>query len=319
MTVRKASELLITERLLERRPGKGLYVSQSVPLSGHSVQVVAGNLLWETSLQMSRGVQSAAKEDGIQIQLYDAHGDIDLDLELIHQLPTSNVKGAVIISLHSPRFNQAICRLNMAGFPFVLLDHRMRDFEVSSVTADNHDGGYQVGSYLAKLGHRRVAFIGDLIAATVQDRLSGLRDGLADAGVPFRRTMTVDLVVDADRFGDWSERVNAGVNRLMTEADRPTAIFCSCDGVAKQVYKALAAAGYNVPRDVSVIGYDDDPIAEYLTPALTSVRQPFMDMGRAAMELLKRKIADPTGPAEFRVLPVELVQRSSVKAVDPSI
>jgi LacI family transcriptional regulator len=66
-----------------------------------------------------------------------------------------------------------------------------------------------------------------------------------------------------------------------------------------------------VPTQISIIGYDDDPLAEWLAPSLTTVRQPFAQMGEAAMELLSKRISDPTAPAEFRRLPVELVKRQS--------
>jgi LacI family transcriptional regulator len=276
------------------------------------VQVV-GNMLWPTSLEMARGVQTAVKGDGIHVQLYDAHGDVELDLEMIENLPLTNTRGAVIVALHHPRFMQAICRLHAADFPFVLLDQRMRDIDVSSVTSDNHQGGYLAGELLARHGHRRVAFIGDLMAATVQDRLWGLRDALGDADVPFRRSSVVDLAVGADRFGDWGSCISAGVARLLNEEHRPTAIVCSCDAVARQVYRDLATAGLRVPVDMSVVGYDDDAhVLELLTPGLTTIRQPFSELGRAAMELLKVRINAPTSPAEARVLPVELIERESV-------
>lgn len=311
MTVRKASDLLINEGLLERRPGKGLYVRGRTNANG-VVQVVVGNLLWETSLQMARGVQEAVKGDGIHVQLYDAHGDVDLDLQMIDHLPSGNARGAVIVSLHSPRFSQAICRLHAAGFPFVLLDQRMRDIDVSSVTADNHSGGYMAGEHLLKHGHQRIAFIGDLIAATVQDRLAGLRDAMGDADLPFRRSMVVDLTVGGDRFGDWSDIVAAGVVRLMAEPSPPTALFCSCDAVARQAYRTLESLGLSVPNDVSIVGYDDDPIAEYVQPKLTSIRQPFRAMGQAAMDLLRDRIASAQGPVQTRTLPVQLIERNSV-------
>lgn len=315
MTVRRASELLINEGLLERRPGKGLYVRQPVRAvtTGGAVQVIVGNLMWEPSLEMARGVQTAARADGVHVQLYDAHGDFEQDLSLVEQLPTSGTRGAVIVSCHSPRFSQAICRLQAQGFPFVLLDHRMHDIEVSSVTADNYDGGYQIGKLLTGAGHERIAFIGDLVAATVQDRLAGLRDAVGDAGVPFRRTMVYDLVAGLDRFGDWSENVNEGVRKLFAADEKPTAIFCSCDAVARLAYKSLADLGLKVPDDVSIAGYDDDPLAEWLSPKLTSVRQPFMKMGEAAMELLRERIANPEAPVQLKALPVELVKRDSIK------
>lgn len=312
MTVRKASELLISEGLLERRPGKGLYVRSQSSVAGGVVQVIVGNLLWETSLQMARGVQNAVAADGIHVQLYDAHRDIELDLQLIRQLPESSARGAVIVSLHSPEFSRAICRLHADGFPFVLLDQRMRDIEVPSVTSDNHLGGYLAGQHLATAGHRRIAFIGDLIAATVQDRLSGLRDAVGDAGLPFRRSMVIDLNVGTERFGDWAQRISKGVQQLMQQPEPPTAIFCSCDAVARQVYRDLKQLGLSVPTDVSVVGYDDDPLASYLQPALTTVHQPFEAMGESAMELLRQRIASPSAPVEARELQVKLIERGSV-------
>lgn len=313
MTVRKASELLISEGLLERRPGKGLYVrGLSAVLGGSVVQVVVGSLLWETSVQMARGVQNAAKADGIHVQIYDAHGDVDSDLAMIEQLPYSGAKGAVVMSLHHPRFSQAICRLHTKDFPFVLLDQRMRDIDVSSVAADNYAGGRQIGEYLARLGHRHVAYIGDLIAASVQDRLAGLRDGLADAGVAMRPSYIHDLTVDSDRFGDWSEAISSGARRLLTLPVRPTAICCSCDAVARQVYRDLKTLNLRVPDDVSVVGYDDDPLADYLVPRLSTVRQPFQNMGMEAMQLLRRRIADPSATPEHVTLSVEFVERESV-------
>src|SRR5687768_5350537 len=83
MTVRRASELLMNEGLIERRPGKGLYVRSATPpvqpsTSVGTVQIVVGNLLWETTLRMARGVQKSARDDGFHVQLHDAHGDVDL-------------------------------------------------------------------------------------------------------------------------------------------------------------------------------------------------------------------------------------------------
>jgi DNA-binding LacI/PurR family transcriptional regulator len=318
VTVRKASEMLVNEGLLERRPGKGLYVrdnSAKERVGTRLIQVVAGNLRWEPCIQVSRGAQAAAKELGIQVQLYDAHGDAELDLEVVRGLPESSARGAIIVSLHSAAFNEAVFELKRQNYPFVLVDQRLHDINVPSVMADNHAGGLAMGAELVGLGHRRIGFIGNTIASTVTDRLNGLRDAMGDAGIAFDRSLVMDLGVEKDPLGDWSTRVDECTRSMMARADRPTAIFCSCDAVARSTYRTLAQMGLNVPGDVSVVGFDDDPLAEWLTPGLTTVRQPHVAMGKAAIDLLSARMTNPNASVEHRVLPVELVRRGSAGRV----
>jgi DNA-binding LacI/PurR family transcriptional regulator len=316
VTVRRASELLINEGLLERRPGKGLFVREgyvaNTPMPSPVIQVVAGNLQWEPSLQVSRGIQSLAREEGFQVQLYDAQSDVESDLAMLSELPAGPARGAIIMSLHSALFNEAIYALKIKGFPFVLVDQQLHDINVSSVAADNYSGGLQAGQALLELGHRRIAFIGDVIATTVRDRLMGLRDAIGDAGLPFDRSLIVDLSEEGDKLGGWAEKIGACTRDIMSIPNPPTALFFSCDGVARAGYRALAQMGLRIPEDVSVIGFDDDPIAEWLTPGLTTVRQPFFEMGVVAIQSLRERIADPLAPVRRNVLPVQLVKRGSI-------
>ncbi len=315
MTVRKACELLINEGLLVRRPGKGLYV-RARDVRTRVIQVIVGNLCWEPCRQIARGVQEAAKPLGIEVQIYDAHGDAELDLQVVRRLPTGQACGAILISVHNRAFSEAVYGLRAAGFPFVLVDQRLHDIDVPSVTADNVSGGQQVGQVLVEHGHRRIGFVGNLSADTVRDRLAGFRDAIGDAGLAFGPSLLVDLpCADNDPFGDWSPHIEAGVRELMSRPNPPTALFCSCDAVARSAYVALAGMGLRVPQDISVVGYDNDPLGELLSPALTTVRMSFQDMGREAIDLLGKQLENPDATVEHRVLPVELVRRESVAAL----
>src|SRR5690606_22625831 len=128
----------------------------------------------------------------------------------------------------------------------------------------------------------------DLVATTVRDRLMGLRDAIADAGQPFDRSLVVDLCEEGDpgRLADWSTHIDACTRRLMRRDDPPTAIFFSCDAVARAGCRALESMGLRVPADVSIIGFDDDPLSQWMSPALTTLHQPFFEMGQAAIEML---------------------------------
>jgi len=311
MTVRRASELLINEGLIERRAGKGLFVKAS-QIATREIQVIAGNLAWEPCLKVSQGVRTVGRPLGIRARLYDAQGDAELDLEMIRQLPSSDVCGAIIISFHSRALNESIYQLKTAGFPFVLVDQRLQDIDVDSVMADNYSGGLQAAQLLLRHGHRRIAFLGDLAAGTTQDRLTGMRDAIGDAGIAFDRSLVAELPRDTDRLGDWSANVELRTNEIMSRPHPPTALFCSCDAVARSAYRALSAMGLSIPGDVSVIGFDDDPLAEWLAPALSTIRQPFLEMGGVAIEQLCKRMSDKSAPAEQRVLPVQLVERGSI-------
>lgn len=310
MTVRKAVQTLVDEGLLERKPGKGLFVRDHSSET-RTVRMMAGNLCWEPAVQMSRAAREVAKECGIALQLVDAHGHIDEDLEAIRKLPSSGARGAVIMALHCPAFFHALCELHVAGFPFVVVDQRLREVDAPSVASDNVMGGRLVGEALLAAGHRRIAFLGDLDVSTTQDRLLGLREALVESGCLLDRSLVVD-VQGEDRFGDWTPRVGEAVRALLNLERPPTALACSCDAVARSAYRALAAAGLRVPDDVSVTGFDDDPLAQWLSPGLSTVRQPFHAIGRAAMELLLDRMANPAAPTQHRELPVEFVARGSV-------
>lgn len=318
VSVRKATDLLIRDGLIERRPGKGLFVCAATPArpaiaraASQTIQMVCGNLAWPACLQMARGVQSAAREAGTQVQLYDAHGSVETDVEFIRGLADGTSAGAVIVALQSPVFTEALYQLKRSGLPFVLIDPHSRDLDMPSVVSDNLEGGRLAGARLLSQGHERIAFFGDLANATVQDRLAGLRDAVGDAGRPFHRALVMD-VRPSDPLVDWSPLVAERTRAALASSTPPTAIFASCDAIARAVVVALAAAGLRVPHDLSVIGFDDDPLAQQVDPPLTTVRQDFPALGRAAVDLLQRMISGGVVTAERTILPVTLVERRSV-------
>lgn len=312
VTVRKATDVLIAEGLLERRPGKGLFARIHRNNTG-MIQFMAGNLEWVPCVRAARGVQQAAREAGVQVQIYDAHGSMQLDLELLRRLPESGAQGAIIHALHDPAFTEALYGLRSRGFPFVLVDQRLHDLDVPTVLADNYDGGYRLARHLLDRGHRRIGFIGDIAADTVRERLAGLRDAVGDAGLPFDRSLVVDAK-PADQLDTqaWTEQIARQTRALLAIDERPSAIFAACDANARDVCRAAAACGLDLPAELSVVGFDDDPLAELTSPPLTTARQPFEAMGAAAFALLAARMADPRAAIEHRTMPVSVIARASV-------
>ena len=174
-------------------------------------------------------------------------------------------------------------RLRRAGVPVVLI-HPLRDppTGVASVGANTWAGAYDATTHLVSLGHRRIALVtGPDRHLSEQARIAGFRSAMEAAG----------LVVPTEfvRHGSY-DRASGKVivAELVRLRARPSALFICSDHMAIGGYEALADAGLRVPDDMSVVGFDDLPEARWVYPALTTVRQPLKDMGRAAVELLLR-------------------------------
>jgi LacI family transcriptional regulator len=215
-----------------------------------------------------------------------------------------------VFSVHAKAFDAAVHAVAEKGFPIVVVDEDLgKKVNVSCVVADNAIGGRLVAERMVSAGHCRLAFIGDLVAETVRERWSGFSKLAAEL------TGEAPLKYDVkgeDRLGDWGMEVRAAVVRIMKRKVRPTAVFCSCDAIARHAMRAFAEVGMQVPGDVSLVGFDDDPIAEWTTPALTTIRQDFAAMGREAVKALVARIAKPAAPGATVAVPVEFVERESL-------
>ncbi|NLX07826.1 MAG: substrate-binding domain-containing protein [Phycisphaerae bacterium] len=314
-SVRRAVEQLIGEGLVERRPGKGVFVREP-RTSTRQVQIVVPSVTWDRCARIVQGAKRAGQEDGVCFQIYDAHDSMDTDIEIIRNLPRSAADGAIIVAFHHRGFAGVLYELHREGYPFVLVDMRLADADVPSVVADNYGGGYRVGQELVRRGHRRIGYIGTLNAHTIRERLDGLRDAVNDAGLPFDRSLAVDLLdADGEKItGDWRERVCQRTRELLRRDDRPSAVFFSCDSQAMVGYRAIKELGLRIPKDLSVVGFDGDEAGEWLDPGLTTVSQQAERMGSEAVAMLTKRLArrNGSGEAAHRVVETVWVERESV-------
>jgi LacI family transcriptional regulator len=187
-------------------------------------------------------------------------------------------------------------------FPVVLHGSRP-DLDLPSVDVDNEAGARLAVEHLLAQGHRRIACVTfDLAYTASQERLSGYRKALRAAGLDVDEEL---VVVTGYRAGT----VSNAVSELLERRD-VTAIFAAADLTAAGVLGALREHGRRVPQDVSLIGFDDIPLAEFLDPPLTTVHVPAVEVGEALATLLLEQLSgDATGGR--RLLPVSLVQRGS--------
>jgi DNA-binding LacI/PurR family transcriptional regulator len=192
--------------------------------------------------------------------------------------------GVILVLAHGQ--SRHLQLLHHHCIPFVVVDHRGElGPDVPSVGATNWSGGRVATEYLISLGHRRIAMIGGPPSYRCSlDRIAGYRSALEAADIPFDPQLV--------RPGEF--RQTTGYEQtceLLALEKPPTAIFAGSDMQAMGVYSALRARGLTIPGDMSVIGFDDVPLASIVTPTLTTIRQPLIEMGRMATTMLLRLIA----------------------------
>ena len=224
------------------------------------------------------------------------------------------VDGLIIVSL-SPN-DQDVQRFLRTGVPTVLIDahHPL----LSRTTVDDVAGGRIATQHLINLGHHKIAYVSDMLEnrfrfVSSQNRYSGYRQALDAAGLPFRPEYH-----QQDEHG--RHLAHGMANTLLTLPDPPTAIFAASDIQAMGVLEAAQDLGLQVPEDLSVVGFDDIEIAEYLE--LTTMRQLLFESGQEGVHLLLNAIDNSSAKPTCRVLPTELIVRRTTapprrRAVSP--
>ncbi|KIL49491.1 LacI family DNA-binding transcriptional regulator [Jeotgalibacillus soli] len=213
------------------------------------------------------------------------------------------VDGVIIFS--SDIKDQTLIDVSREDFPVVVMDRVLSHPYLYSVTAHNHQGGYQAAEYFIKRGHKAIGYIsGPANNLDSQLRLKGFSQCLADyhfADVPTKWHIR----------GDYSQQGGYQAARLLIEqGNLPTGLFVSNDEMAFGALKAFAEAGVRVPEDLSVIGFDDVELSQYVRPSLTTIKQPKFEMGSlAAHKVIQHLQGD--APKEHSVLPTELIERES--------
>ncbi|MCK4602824.1 MAG: GntR family transcriptional regulator, partial [Phycisphaerae bacterium] len=208
------------------------------------------------------------------------------------------------------KIRQIAERFTEAGIPVVFLDCHpgfgpkgQMPIPWDSVTSDNREGGYQITRFLLNLGHERIGSIRASMISSIFERLAGYRQALEKAGI----TYDEELI----RIAPTEKDIDNCVEELLRLARPPTAIFAQCDGIARVVMQSLTKRGIDVPKEISVAGFDDLDYAKYLPVPLTTVHQQLTKMGQIAAELLIDRILGTTEEPQHIILPVRLVRRKS--------
>jgi LacI family transcriptional regulator len=230
--------------------------------------------------------------------------DEDREHAYIEMLLRQQVEGIIIDS--SARSSRNLIALHENHIPIVLFDRILSDVPCNQVFCDNSQGGFSGMEHLIGLGHRRIGVIAaPSYPETLQRRIRGTREALHAFGIDEDPAL---LVVGDTQLFDMGYQAGLHLLRL---PDAPTAIFALTDVTAIGVMHAAAEMNLRIPDDLSIMGYDDLPVASYMVPQLTTIAQPLDDMGATAVEVLLNHMGAPDQEAVKAVLPTRLVVRGS--------
>ncbi len=256
------------------------------------------------AMEIIRGVEAVARGAKLEVMLSQLDGQHRPPQEWLDAVLTRRPVGVVFVlcGLTQPQRQQ----LQRQRIPFVVVDtDSATSASVPTVGSNNWNGGLLAARHLHELGHRRIAIISgpeDVLCSRA--RVAGFRFAHDEAGI----ALDPDLV----HYGKFSATAGyAHGTQLLDRPDRPTAIFAGSDTQAMGVLRAARRLGLDVPRDLSVVGYDNIPVSAWTDPALTTVNQPLRDMAGTAARMvldLARGVELPTSRVD---LVTELVVRES--------
>ncbi len=255
--------------------------------------------------EISRSIEDAAFKKGYSVFLCNTELDTQRELFYVDVLSKKQVDGIIFVAAGDQA--DSVDFLLRRSMPLVMVDRNVPTVEADAVLTDNQLGGFLATQHLLELGHTRIACIAGPSSITPSaERIIGYRQALEQAGISYDENLIVR--------GDYHAQSGMDITHsLLTMTPRPTAIFALNDLMAIGALRAATEAGYLIPDDIAIVGYDDLEIARFTNPPLTTIAQPKKEIGRQAVHLLVDRMSEKSRPPSRLVLPPELIVRRSTQ------
>ena len=274
-----------------------------------AIGVVVSNILSHHWTTFIRAIEAAASERGYQVLLGTTGDDHETERAYLRALHDRFVDG--VIMTPSEENVPLVAELLAAGLPMVHVESPFGQLRAPRVNLDNHAGARAATEHLLELGHRRIGLVtGNMKVAAARERADGFKDALTAAGIEPAEM----LVADGNFDHEASYQATA---RLMTQDDPPTALLVCSEVMAGGALRYLKDESIDVPRDVSLVAFDDPAWTSFYRPAITTVKTPRAEMAHLALDKLLARLDQPRSKDDRDrelLLPMELVVRESTAA-----
>lgn len=277
-------------------------------LKGKSTKVIGlvmNDLTNPFFLQMIQGIEEELRDLEYNVLMCDSNLNVEKEIECLKMLEQRRIDGILVVGVNLPV--KHLMELNIK-VPVVLLERDSGDCKFDSVKIDNYYGAYEAVKYLINKGYKRIAHIKGMQASMMAvDRKNAYEACMEEYGLLVKPEYEVDGFYKLE--GGYT-----AMKTLMELKERPQAVFCANDMSAIGALRYLTIHNYKVPEDIALVGYDDITVASLVTPPLTTVRQPVMELAKIATQVLMERITMEKG-REYEprsiVLKSELIVRDS--------
>lgn len=274
----------------------------------HAVGLVVGDIENPFFAAAARGMSDVLEGQGHTVLLTNSDEDLDRERIAVEALRARQVDALVVV----PSATGPLPHLSgaAAAAPLVLLDRAVRGLGVDAVTVDNHGGAKLAVEHLIEHGHRRIGLVSDVpTISSSSERIEGYRDALGSVGIkPDEHLISLGGATKDDGY--------RATRRLLESDERPTALFTANNFMTLGAMLALADLGLRVPDDISLVGFDDLEWTTLVSPPLTVVSQPALEMGMFAAERVLTRLAGGGGrPRRFK-LDTKLITRASCASIE---
>ncbi len=315
MTVNKAVALLVREGWLRRELGNGTFVNDNLQVPAPA-NVTIGFAIPPLSAEIEedyfisallRGIQKASMDRPLSLRILDAH-----DQALGESIASSDLDGFIVVDLRDEN-RSAIETLVNEGKRILILGASDDTVNAPFIDGDNYTGTAGAVKHLLHLGHTRIVGLFALMETwNSKQRHRAFVQTLAERSLPVSGEL---VLLDAGNGRQLGPETQQRLTALLQGPARPTAVLCGGFFLALEAMNLVRGLGLEIPRDVSVVGYDDPASARYLNPPLTTVRQPLEEMGEQSVIHLYDWIHNGTTPPKRMIHKESLVIRSSTTQV----
>ncbi len=307
VTIRQALGKLQRENYIIRKRSYGTEISYHLlpQKDEKAVAVLMVDISRPFFSEIVKGIQTTLDNRGYKLLLYDTENRSDKEREYLAKFQDL-IAGFIIAPATGNQNHAYYGELLAKKVPFVFVDRYLPEFNVDAVVSDNFQGGYLATKHLLELGHRRIAFLGEPAATSLSERIEGYQKAFKKYGIPLEK----NLIIKGEKRG--FENGYALIQKVNKKYPKVTAAFCGNDDIAWGCLKGLADLRIKVPKDFSVVSFDNLNFTGQLEPPLTTVNQPKYEMGQKAAEILLEQIERKKEKKQkVSVLPVELILRES--------